>query len=106
MSDYDDDSDETASNLHDLFEKQEDVYHKFEDIPVKDRLHPSRTLCGFLKLASLLKHPERFDIQGEHDILYLAHEDSLKPLTEDDVIYLQRCGIHYDNHLGCLAAFS
>lgn len=92
-------------SLKEQFEKHDSEFHKFELISKGNRLHPSRVLCGYLKLASLLKHPEKFDLCAEHDIVYLAHESALKPMDDTDVIFLSRCGIMVDS-TGCLSQYT
>lgn len=97
--------------VQELFEQlDEDLskWHKFEEIAEKDRLHPSRFLCGYLKLASLLKEgAQSFDVGGaDHDIIYLCHEDDIREdVTAEDILYLRRCGIHYSTEFDCLADF-
>ncbi len=75
----------------------------FNKIPPSDRLHPSKTLCGYLKVVSLMKAPEKFWTQGEHDIVYLPHPRELQELTDEDILYLGRCGIFYDTECDSLA---
>lgn len=99
------DSSSKETSLSDLFDIHQSEYYKFERIPENQRLHPNRKLCGLLKLVSLFKDPNRFEMEGQHDIIYLAHEDDVRPLTTDDVIYLSRCGIHRDSEGDCLAMF-
>ncbi len=62
---------------------------------ITDKLHPSQDLCGMLKLASLMKHPEKFEFGAEHDemFFYVRSEDLSKNTTEDDLLYLAKCGI-------------
>lgn len=95
-----------SSELQELFEKHNSEYLKFERIPEKDRLHPNRTLCGYLKLATLHQDPKDFSVAADHDIVYLATaRDLVESVTEQDVIYLRRCGIHYSTESGGLANF-
>lgn len=91
-------------NLEELFEKHEDELLKFDRIPESQRLHVSDDLCGLIKIASLLKEPAKFDFSAGHDIVYLSNPCDLKELAEDDVIYLLRCGIHFDSEVECLAS--
>lgn len=88
-----------------MFEKHEDEYLKFDRIPVADRPYPNKELCAMLYIAKLMKDPTKFGYQPAHDILYLPCVVDLKTLTEDDVIYLRRCGIHYEEEFDCLADF-
>lgn len=82
-----------------------DPYRKFEEIPEKDRLHPNRRICAFLKVYGLMKDPTKFDVCAEHDIIYLTTVDSLKEITDEDIVYLHRCGIFYDSNSDSLAMF-
>jgi hypothetical protein len=81
-------------DLEERFEQYYDEFLEFERIPPEERLHPDYTLCGYLKVYSLLKKPTKYWLAAEHDIVYLAQEEDLKELTDEDIIYLQRCGIH------------
>lgn len=91
--------------IGDKFEKYEDEYCEFERIPENERLLPSKKLCGFLKIYSLLQSPPYFPMQGEHDMIWLANLSELKSvdtITDEDVIYLLRCGILLDAGNECL----
>lgn len=74
-------------------------------IPESERLHPSRRLCGLLKVAELMSDPAKFDFRAEHDVVFLAHADDLRDLTQADATYLSRCGVHYDDYLECLVMY-
>lgn len=43
----------------------------------------------------------------EHDIIYLSHdlEELASVITEEQVIELIRCGLHYTSSHDCLSAF-
>lgn len=103
MEEYNDDA--PSDSLADRFESFSDEYLEFERIPKKNRLHPSKVLCGYLKVASLMLDGREFGVAAEHDIVRLPGADELVPLSDDDIIYLQRCGIHYDSENDCLADF-
>lgn len=97
----------TSKKIHELFEKYSDEEHgEFERIPKEQRLHPSEDLCGLMKVASLMKKPERFCLNGGHEQIWLADHKDLKPLTDADVIYLLRCGIWWDTGNDCLSTFT
>lgn len=38
-------------------------------------------------------------------LFWVAHPDYLQELTDEDVIYLQRCGIHHSDEYDCLSLF-
>lgn len=96
------------SRLQEMFDKDESVFHRFDEtIPADKRLHPNRDLCGLLKVASLMIDPEKFDMHAEHDVVYLAHEGEIREdITDEDVIYLKACGIFYDSEFECLSKFT
>jgi hypothetical protein len=92
------DYEEEESNLEDRFEQFNDEYNKFERIPEKDRLHPNKTLCGYLYVYNLMQEPKKFSLNADHDIVYLVNEDELQELTDSDIIYLTRCGLHLSEY--------
>lgn len=70
----------------------------FDKIPLSERFHPSRDLCGMLYLANKMKDPSQFGLHGEHDCVYfsVSDESDLKePLTDEDIGYLIRCGVRW-----------
>lgn len=74
--------------------------YSFEDIPESERLHPDATICGLMKLYSLMTESNKRigPVQGaDHDIIYLCDIEEMQ-ITRDDVIYLFRCGINYAVH--------
>lgn len=94
-----------SEQIHEWFEKHESEHIKWERIPSHERLHSSRRLCAFLKIAAMMPDPAKWSLHGEHDIVYLADPDDLVAVTEDDVIYLLRCGVHWSSECDCLAMF-
>ncbi len=99
-------SEKARKKLAERFDQfSDEEYLKFESIPQEERLHPSHVLCGYLKVASLMKKHEEFDIHAEHDVAYLCGSDDLLPLTDEDIIYLLRCGIGYYDDEDCLQDF-
>lgn len=75
-----------------------DEYGEFERIPEAERLHPARKLCGFLKLASLMRDPSAFPIDAVHDEIYLATPEELRrDVTEADIVYLIRCTVRWNS---------
>ena len=93
------------SVIEKLFEDVTLNYLKFEEIHLGDRLHPNRRLCGLLKVYSLTKEKSKFYIHAEHDTVYLADADELKPLSYEDALYLARCGVSYDKEFDCLVMY-
>ena len=94
--------------IHDsaAFNSRQDF--EFANIPEQDRPHPNATICACIKTASLLKNgPKSFDPHSEHDILYLCPCDDLSDkVTDQDIAYLIRCGVHYDRETDSLAMFN
>lgn len=64
----------------------------FSKIAEADRLHPSTTGCAVLKLMSLLKEPAKFEMRGAHDEVYFNEAGDFR-MTDDDILYLLRCGV-------------
>lgn len=96
-------------DLHEMFEKHSEEHLKFELIPIAERRHPEHRLCGMIYLYEKLDPKPRYSIisGSGHDIIWLDLGSSGgSNLTEDDVVYLWRCGIHYDGESDGLAMFS
>ncbi len=78
-----------------LFESHKKEYLKFERIPAYARKHERPDLCAMLYLHD--------HFGGKGDMVSAAQHDEImldcghtKSLTEEDVIYLSRCGVRYD----------
>jgi hypothetical protein len=86
-----------------MFEKHTGEFLKFESIPEAERRHPRPDLCAMLYLH------ERFG--GEGDAVSHAEHDEIAldwdahGLTEEDVIYLHRCGVRYSAEWDSLVTF-
>lgn len=84
------------SDVHELFEKHNDEFLKFERIA--EKRHPRADLCAMLYLH------ERFGGTGDavsnadHDEIWLDWDG--KDCTEEDVIYLVRCGVRHHDDMG------
>lgn len=93
-------------NLHDLFEKHDDEYIKFER--VKKKLHKCPDIHAFLLLEQIAPIQEGYgsDIVAgaNHDEIYLGTDLDLfcENATEEQLIDLIRCGIRYDNDGFCM----
>ena len=113
--DEEDEWDRESKNLdriHALFEKYDDDYIKFERIPPEQRRHPRPDICALIYLH------ERFGGQidedgtsrdavccAEHDEIWLDWEPAKLDVTEEDVLYLTRCGVRYDSGTSTFAMF-
>jgi len=93
-------------NLSEVFLKFEDEYHKFDLIENKPSKRPD--LCAFLLLDKII--PGNSDIVGaaEHDEIYLGVDCEVlsEIATEDDILYLVRCGVIYNEEYDSLSMFA
>ena len=93
-------------DIQELFDKHNDDEHlKFDR--VEPKLHSMSDICAFLLLDKLLPGKGYMIGAGAHDIIYLNVdvEELAEVATEDDIIMLIRCGVHYDSETDCLAMF-
>ena len=94
-------------NVEEMFEKHSDEYIKFENVPLERKLSNRPDLCAFLLLEKLV--PDTTDIvaSAEHDEIFLGVDlDALeKVATEEDIITLIRCGVHYNSEYNALTMF-
>lgn len=93
-------------NTSDRFKKFDKEFLKFENIPEPDRLHRLRDLCGMMYLMYLAKVQPgikcRIIAGAEHDVVHF--DGDAEKLTDDDILYLTRCGIRYGEFgLECFA---
>jgi len=86
-------------SLTDRFEKYEDEYLEFDRINEKDLLNPDPFVCGLLKLQKI-NNTSFSSIGAEHDKMVIPIGNF--QLTDDDIIYLQRCGFQWDEDISCL----
>jgi hypothetical protein len=89
-----------------MFEEFEEEYIKFDRIDNPPSKRPD--ICAFLLIDKLL--PGNGDIisASEHDEIYLDVdcEKFEKLVTKEDIIYLSRCGVHYDEDTDSLSMFT
>lgn len=89
------------------FEKYSDKYLTFNLI--ENPLHARPDICAFLLLDKLLPGPGRDIITAaEHDIIYpdIDVEKLAEVASEDDILMLVQCGVHYDTETDCLALYA
>ena len=94
-------------NLEQAFDAASDEYIKFERI--ENPLHRRPDICGFLKLDQLVPgKPRDMVCAAEHDEFFLDvdPEELAKVATQEDIVYLHRCGIRYDTGTDSLAMFA
>ncbi len=85
-----------------LFEKHNDEFLKFNRIPLASRLHPRPDLCAMLYLHEKFGGSGNAVSHAEHDEIHLDWEPDEGVMTEDDVIYLTRCGVRYGEYGLCM----
>jgi len=87
-------------NLHD------EEYHNFKRI--ENKICESSDLSAFMMIHKFMIN-KRSDliISSEHDEIFLPCLDelNLEKIKEEDIIYLIRCGVRYDDDYDCLAMF-
>src|SRR5438552_254934 len=72
---------------------------EFKNIPLGQRKYHRPDLCAFLYLEERLGRGEEKDlIDGAgHEEIFLSYESQdIAKLTEEDVLYISRCGVRYD----------
>lgn len=80
-----------------MFEAARDEYLKFELIPESHRRHVRPDLCAFLYLDKRFPGTSDMISGASHDEYWLSIEsEQIATLTLDDVVYLRRCGVRYD----------
>ena len=95
-------------NLQETFEKFDDE-RSGNFYLIENKLSTYPDLCGLLYLEKLCPagHGEGVIAAAKHDKIYLSTDcDELsKVATEEDILYLCRCGIFYDDAQECLIKF-
>lgn len=87
------------------FSKYDDEYTEFDNIPEKEKRHRRPDVCAFIYLDEKLGSSDNDAIAAaEHDEIYLSW-DNLEILTEEDVLYIARCGVRYDESNDSLTMF-
>ena len=87
----------TIEEFEALWKKHDEPFDlKFEQIenPPSKRAD----LCAFLKLDQLVPGKTDMVSNAEHDEIFLevSPEELAKVATEEDIIYLIRCGVNYN----------
>lgn len=93
------------TNLEATFKKYNEDYLKFESI--EKPLHRRRDIAAYLLLDKLVPNGEYSMVSGaSHDEIWLdVDPDKLAhAATEEDILYLVRCGIRYSDE--CLGMFT
>lgn len=96
-----------------LFEKFDDDYIKFERIPPEQRRHPRPDICALIYLHERFGGPVDEDGTSRDAICAADHHEvrldwkaqKLFDFTEEDALYLARCGVRYDSSSSTFAMF-
>lgn len=97
-------SEEPIINVEEMFDKHEDSHGKWDQIPNAEKRHPVRQMCAFMYIYEQAPADKHRVVGGaEHDLIWLNCDQT--KLTEDDVLYLRRCGVWYDSESDSLAMF-
>lgn len=94
------------SKIKKLFDKFDGDHIEFERIPIADRRHVRPDICALVYLHEKLggKVGDNAICSAEHDQVWFTW-GKLGRLTEDDVLYLTRCGVFYDSDTDSLSSF-
>ncbi len=94
-------------DLKAAFGATDDEYLQFERI--ENPLHSRPDICAFMKLHELVPvNPDRDMVAGaRHDEIFLETEpEALAAVaTQEDIIYLRRCGVRFSSETDSLAMF-
>ena len=86
------DNDET----HELFEKYNDEYLKFELVSNKESKRPD--LCAFIILDNLFQSDSDMVSGSSHDEIYLdITDEQANTIPENIIADLVRCGVSHNN---------
>ena len=94
-------------DLEQAFEAASDEYIQFERI--ENPLHRRPDICAFLRLDQLVPGKPRDMVSAaEHDEIFLDVEPEklAEVATQEDIVYLHRCGVRYDVDTDSLAMFA
>jgi hypothetical protein len=92
-------------NLQKAFEKASDADEYLEFDRIQNPLHRRRDIAAFLLLDKLVPSGSDAIVQGaDHDVIWLdTNIDKLaKVATEEDILYLYRCGVCLNTDVDCL----
>ena len=96
----------TIEELKETFRKFDKDYVEFKKIKNPPSKRPD--LCAFLLLDKLVPGGSDIVTQSGHDEFFLEIdvETLAERATEDDVLYLVRCGVRYSSEFDCLSMFT
>lgn len=89
-----------SETIDDRWERvSENEFLEFESIPEGQRKHSRPDICAFIYLDEKFPRPT-FDMvcAAEHDEIWLdVDSERLNELTDEDIVYLSRCGVRYSD---------
>ena len=90
--------------LHEMFEKHDDEYSKFDRVPNKRSSRPD--VHAFMLLDEMFVTNYDIVCWSEHDIIGLEAPTDSELYTEAIVIELSRCGVFYSSEHDSLCMFT
>lgn len=94
-------------DIEKAFKLAEDDFLEFEKVENPPSGRPD--LCAFLLLDRLVPGDRDVISDAEHDHVWLGGIDAKKfkkAATQEDVVYLRRCGVGWDREAGMLCMFT
>lgn len=93
-------------SLKERFQQLDDEYLNFE--AVENKRSGRRDLHAFLLLDSLLPGTRGMVCAATHDEFFLDIDQKQlnKVITDEQILELTRCGVHYDSETDSLAMFA
>lgn len=107
MTDTDDDWPD-MDGMCDRWESLHDDFLDFHKIPESERPFSSPDLCAFALLDKKFPVERELDMvsAAEHDQIWLRiQRKEIIQLTDDEILYLTRCGVMYEEDNECLSMF-
>jgi len=82
----------TSQEIQESFKKYNEHFGKFNEI--ENKFHFNKKLCAMLKIASYFeKNPSEFVFDTRDGEMFLPVSPCI---TDEDVLYLVRCGVWFD----------
>ena len=90
---------QVLNGVNGIYVANEEEFGEFDRIPDEQVLHGHTHICGLIKMLELMKDPSVFEFRAYYKSLWLTDLNNVhNNLTEEDYLYLLRCGIYY-NHI-------
>ena len=93
-------------DIKEAFEAASAEYLKFDRI--ENPLHPRRDVCAFIRLDQLVPGKRDMVAAAEHDEIYLDVDPQqlAAVATQEDIVYLHRCGVRLSSETDSLSMFA